>query len=109
MTIEDTNAVDAIGTGGDSNDVVLLISDHLEWGDNSDDEHMYKLQEKINTYLRFYENGEIYDSRPEAKDKPIIIEIVGKHELSEKGKWFFNQAKSVVESAGLDLQFRLFR
>lgn len=46
MSIEDQDSVDVIGVN-ESGIVVLTISDHLKW----DDDHLYLLQEKINTYL----------------------------------------------------------
>jgi len=109
MSIEDTNIIDAVGFDSDSDEVILLISDHLEWGEDEDDErHMYQLQEKLNTYLRFYESGEIYKELSATEGKSVTIDIVGKYKPSKKGELFLAQIKRIVESAGLKLQFSLF-
>ena len=71
MSITETSKVDIVAINND--EAVMVITDHLEWDGHSDDDHMYHLQEKINTYLRFYESGEIYAQFPKAKDKKIII------------------------------------
>lgn len=56
MSVEDLNTIDCIGIPIETpHEVNLGISDHLEW-DASLDEHLYLLQEKINTYLRFIES-----------------------------------------------------
>ncbi|HIH5065792.1 TPA: DUF6572 domain-containing protein, partial [Klebsiella oxytoca] len=53
MSVEDLKTIDCIGIPIDApHEVNLGISDHLDW-DVSFDEHLYMLQEKINTYLGF--------------------------------------------------------
>ena len=67
MTVEDVNKIDMIGISLDDQDMVNLgISDHLIWG-SPIEEHLYKLQEKINSYIQFIETGEIYSAFPETK------------------------------------------
>ena len=107
MSIENANTIDAVGFDSDSADVILLISDHLAWGEDGDEQHMYQLQEKLNAYLRFYESGEIYKEIPEVEGKKVIIDIVGKYKLNKKGELFLAQIKPIIESAGLRLQFRM--
>jgi hypothetical protein len=48
--------------------ISLAISDHLAWGENTND-HLYKLQEKINSYIEFIESGQMEESFPKAKGK----------------------------------------
>jgi len=101
MSIDEIDIVDFIGIniGGA---VELTISDHLPW----DAEHLLLLQDKINTYLSFYESGEIYQSYPEASDKQVIIAIICKHSPSEEIEVLLNRFKSVVEKSGLSLVWR---
>lgn len=91
-----------------SGDLCLAISDHLPWSENEAD-HLVLLQNKLNTYLRFIESGEIFSKLPEAKGRNIIIKVVGKFALSEEAKIFFEKARSAIEEAGFKLEFTLIR
>ncbi len=107
MSIADTNVVDAIGLDSQTGNVILTISDHLHWQE-SVQTHLQLLQDKLNTYLRFVESGEILESYPDAKGKPVVINIVGKYPLESAGERFLSAAKSVVADAGFSLTFELF-
>lgn len=53
MTVIDRNTIDitSIEGNGKHRDLVLYISDHLEWGEDVTDEHLRILQDKLNDYL----------------------------------------------------------
>jgi hypothetical protein len=95
MSIEDTQTVDAIGTESDGT-IVLTISDHLEWND----EHLYLLQEKINSYLSFVESGEIYEVYAAAKDGEIKINVVCKYQPTTEGTSFLSKCTQTITQAG---------
>ena len=107
MSIEQPNVVDAIGIDDPSGDVVLTITDHLEWGDDGKD-HLLLLQEKINTYLRFVESGELLESYPAAEGRNAVISVVAKYPPNKDAKEFFDQAASIVSNAGIGLRFEHF-
>lgn len=100
MSITDIGKIDFISIQ-DLNCVVLTISDHLDWEDEYS--HLMLLQDKLNSYLRFIESGEIYDSYPDAKDKKIVIQIVKKYSITAKGEEFIRSAKKNIRDAGFDL------
>lgn len=105
MAIDQVNTVDAIGIDKVTSDLVLTITDHLEWTDFEKD-HLFLLQEKLNKYLSFVESGEILDAYPDAKGKNIVIEIVCKHQPNSVAKNFFLKASTIIEGAGMRLRFR---
>lgn len=107
MSIDQTNVVDAIGVDNATGDVVLTISDHLEWT-GSDNEHLLLLQEKLNTYLSFVESGEILETYPNGKDRAVLIDVVCKYPLNQKAQGFYSQITSIVENAGMKFRHRLF-
>src|SRR5258705_13369431 len=107
MSIDQTNIVDAIGIDDATGKVILTISDHLEWT-GRDNDHLLLLQEKINTYLRFIESGEIFESYPNAKGASLLIDVVGKYPLNQAAKLFYDQVTSIVEGAGMKLRHRFF-
>jgi hypothetical protein len=105
MTIENLETVDAIGAEKKNQEVVLLISDHLDWADP--DRHLKLLQEKINTYLRFIESGEMVETYPPARDRAPVIKVVGAHALAKEGIAFFEEALPILRAAGVELRFAM--
>lgn len=103
MSIEQSNVVDIIGTDEGNNAVILTISDHLDWDDT--ESHLLLLQDKINTYLAFYESGEVYEAYPQAIGKQIIIDIVGKYSLPATGENFLEEVKKIIQDIGIKIQF----
>ncbi|MDR6496627.1 hypothetical protein J2797_006554 [Paraburkholderia terricola] len=104
MTILDTNTVDVIGTLPEQNPAVLSISDHLEWDDAQTGEHLLLLQEKINTYLRYIESGEVYTSFPSAKGRDFAIRIYCKYEPNTEARAFIERATPILRGAGVELE-----
>lgn len=106
MSIEETSVVDAIGSNENGDDVVLLISDHWSWDDEND--HLVMLQEKINTYIRFYECGELYKKYPSFLGRKVIIKIDFKYNVPDRLSWFIDQVRSIVEPIGLGIEYDVF-
>ncbi|AZC30415.1 hypothetical protein C4K38_2455 [Pseudomonas chlororaphis subsp. piscium] len=109
MSIVDTKVVDIIAVPEwEPDNVILVITDHLEWGDKTQQgEHLLLLQEKINTYIAFIESGEILESYPPSKDKAPIIRINGLYELPEQGEFFIDRVTEVLKGVGIGLEFIL--
>ena len=105
MTVTDNRVIDIFSIDQEGH-TVLTISDHLDWGDTYN--HLVILQDKINAYLAFIESGEIYDSYPGAKNRPLKIKVVFQHEPDSEGYGFLSRAKSIVEGAGFVFGFDLF-
>src|ERR1700712_4826355 len=97
MSVENVNVIDFVSIDKNDN-VVLTISDHLEW--DEENKHLLLLQDKINQYLVCIEGGSLLESYPIAKDRNIIIEIVSKFSPNRDGFMFFSRVKEVIESAG---------
>jgi hypothetical protein len=106
VTIQDSNKIDSMGVHRTSGEVWLTISDHLPWTDG-EGEHLLLLQEKLDTYLRFVESGEVLQRVPDARDRTIVMHVFGKYPLSEQADSFYRQARSAIEAAGFRLQFTL--
>jgi len=104
MSVQQSDVVDFIGIDNATGNVTLAISDHLDWSDEHG--HLLLLQQKINTYLRFLESGEINEAYPQAVGRKCVIEIVGKYDLTEAAESFLRQASAVISGAGFSLRFR---
>jgi hypothetical protein len=103
MSIEDQESVDVIGVN-ESGIVVLTISDHLKW----DDENLYLLQEKINTYLAFIESGEVYEACPSSKGKEFKINMVCKYEPSPAAMQFISKCTAIINRAGFQFGYEVY-
>ncbi len=109
MAIDQANVIDWIGIDPETEEVLLMISDHTKWNesDQHDREHMFSLQEKINAYLRFIESGELYSTYPKAGGKTAVIKIIAKYEMNESGKRFFAKIKEFLFASGHKITFEL--
>ena len=103
MTIEQPSTIDFVSFGPESNDVVLAISDHLVW-DQNEGEHLLLLQDKLNSYLEFVENGQLYKHYPQVKGRNVVISLASKFPLSEQAVSFIKLASTAVAEAGVRLQ-----
>lgn len=101
MSIIDKDKIDSIGINKENGNVMIAISDHLDW--SNEYEHLIMLQDKLNSYLSFIESGEIYESYSKAKDKDIEIIIYAKYDITEKAKEFLNVAYNRIVEAGFSL------
>ena len=107
MSIEQTEVIDAIGINDLTGDVILTITDYFEWI-NNDPKHLNLIQEKLNTYLRFIESGEIINAYPDAKNRAVLIDVIYKYPLVKEAIIFYNQVALIIENAGVKFTHRLF-
>ena len=109
MSIVETNVVDIIAVPEwEPDNVVLVITDHLEWGNKAQQgEHLLLLQEKINTYVAFIESGELLESYPPSKGKDPKIRINGLYELPEQGEFFIDCVTEILKGVGIGMEYVL--
>jgi hypothetical protein len=98
MTIEQTNLIDIISTDERAGEVILTISDHLDWSETT--VHLHLLQEKLNRYLAFVESGEIMEKYPNARDRAVVFRVVSKFTPNPLGLAFLAKAADIIQSAG---------
>jgi hypothetical protein len=95
MSVEDKNSIDLISID-DNDNVVLTISDHLEWDDEN--EHLLILQDKINLYLDSIESGDLIKNYPKSRGKKKVIRIIALHQPNKDGLIFLQRVKNLLES-----------
>jgi hypothetical protein len=103
MSVEEPGVIDIIASEEEGSDVMLIVTDHLGWGDR---EHLMKLQDKLNSYLAFIESGEIFEKYPKAKAKKIKLDVVCKFCPDEEGKKFFQLCREAIAKAGYEFSYR---
>ncbi|MEQ4675884.1 DUF6572 domain-containing protein [Providencia vermicola] len=107
MSIEDLNKIDLITVTCDDVDpsqVILVITDHLQWSEFTD-EHLYKLQEKINKYIEFVESGEMLEKYPDALDKDIIFKIFFKYKIPHECIEFVKRVREILLTIKIQLTY----
>jgi hypothetical protein len=102
VSIEQPDLIDIISNERVTGETILTISDHLDWSDST--AHLLLLQNKLNRYLAFVESGEILQSYPNAKGRPIVFEVVFKFRPNDEGKIFLDKVRPIIESAGILLR-----
>lgn len=105
MSVEDKNVIDFISEKG--NNVVLTISDHLEW--DEDNEHIFLLQEKINAYLAAIESRQLYEIYPASVGKKIAISIALKYGPNENGLLFFQNVNDILLNSGYNFDYYVLK
>ena len=106
MSIEQTNLIDIISTNERVGEVVLTVSDHLDWSETL--VHLILLQEKLNRYLAFVESGEILEKYPNAKDRTVVFRVVFKFAPDAVALDFLVRAADVIRSAGFSWRQEVF-
>jgi len=107
MSVMDEGIIDFAGIEKSEKKLVLSISDHLVWGEDTDDVHLHMLQNKINDYLRFIESGEVNEQFKQEKYCKIIIRVIAKYPFSPDCIKFLNMSRQVINDAGFGLEWEV--
>ncbi|EPZ0458068.1 DUF6572 domain-containing protein [Bacillus cereus group sp. BfR-BA-01489] len=107
MALHDTDKIDLVSRDNNNEDFIYLtIFDALGWEEEVREEHALLLQEKINAYLAFIENGEINTYIPELTNtSKFIIRVIAKYDLNDYAGNFYSLVRDVLHNAGYGLQF----
>jgi len=99
--ISETDILDAVAFDEEVRTELLVIYDHLDW--NNEAEHLYLLQEKINSYLIFIQDGQLDLPQEQKKyldyTNRIVIWIWFKHHPSKECLRFLNKTQRTINSA----------
>lgn len=104
MSIEQSDKIDFISTTK-LGKVQLTISDHLEW--NDEEIHLLILQKKINAYLDFIQNDQIYKDYPNAKNRELKISVAMKYEPTENSLKTLENFKNFIAEQGIEFDWNL--
>ena len=81
MSVTQKDTIDAIGISPEGNELVMLITDHLDWEDEYT--HLMALQDKLNAYFTFISSGQYKASHPKARISAFNIRIAFMFKPSE--------------------------
>ena len=105
MAVSDKDKIDSIGTDSGFGNVILTINDDLSW--RNEYEHLNILQDKINSYLEFIDNGELYKNYPNAEGKRIEILINFKNGITPKCQAYLNRVRNKLVILGIHVVYNI--
>lgn len=71
--VQHTGIIDFLAYRSQSGEVLLKMFEVRPWG--TSEEQMFQLQEKLNAYFSFILDGEMADTYPQFKQKPVRITL----------------------------------
>ncbi len=103
MSITETATIDGMGIDKNTGEVVLTISDHLDWKDERG--HLSAIEEKVNAYLGYLESGQLVEDMPEAAGRPPKIWLINKFHPSDDAEQVLENLKRVLAGNEIAFQF----
>ena len=100
----DVSEIDAIGTS--DTDLELLLIDGNLWLLDTEEEHLLKLQEKLNNYIYFLESKQYVARYGDSFDKKVI-HITFQYSLSDNGLAFLAAFQKVLQPTDMSLKVEL--
>ncbi|MBX3217241.1 MAG: hypothetical protein KF850_34745 [Labilithrix sp.] len=112
MSIDNSETIDFLAIEHGRAKIVLAISDHWDWSKPL--EHVYALQEKMNSYALFIESGQVWESASEQSGSavapgsiPIEIKVFLSCEPPQVFFEFMGRAQEVFAAVGVPVVHEL--
>ena len=100
----DVSEIDAIGAS--DTDLELLLIDGNLWLPDTEEEHLLKLQEKLNNYIYFLESKQYVERYGDSFDKKVI-HITFQYSPSDNGLAFLAAVQKVLQPTDMSLKVEL--
>ena len=100
----DVTSIDAMGVSDDQ--LELLLIDENKWIESLEEEHLLKLQEKLNNYIYFLESKQYVERYGDKFDKKVI-HITFQYSPSDNGLAFLAAVQKVLQPTDMSLKVEL--
>ena len=100
----DVTSIDAMGVSDDH--LELLLIDENKWIESLEEEHLLKLQEKLNNYIYFLESKQYVERYGDKFDKKVI-HITFQYSPSDNGLAFLAAVQKVLQPTDMSLKVEL--
>ena len=100
----DVTSIDAMGVSDDH--LELLLIDENKWIESLEEEHLLKLQEKLNNYIYFLESKQ-YVARYGDKFDKKVIHITFQYSPSDNGLAFLAAVQKTLQNTDMSLKVEL--
>ena len=90
MSVEQAQVIDAIGINDSNGHLELLIDDKLDW--SNEGEHLDLLQKKLDMYLHFVLEGQIWQhfNEPDDLKRNVCFVVRFEHDLTNNATEFLD-------------------
>lgn len=107
LSIEESSKIDVVATRPDSDEVKLIVTDHLTWDDP--EQHLRLLQEKLNAYIAFVQSGQLAKLESPAVPASPRVEVVValQHPPPLEAREFFLRAGAFLQGVGLGFSWSM--
>ena len=108
MSVIERNTIDitSIETNEERRNLVLYISDHLEWGEYLTENHLRILQDKLNDYLDFITSDQVLEHYSKEQYDCIVIRVLFSFQIPDDAKSFLARASQIIKEAGYSLEWK---
>ena len=96
MAIWQTDVIDCMAINN-GNELVLVMTDHLQFIEQYDYKHLIQIQKKLNAYIAFIENEQYKEHHPNTNFERFVIEMHFIFEPSKTAKDFFAHVRQAIE------------
>ena len=100
----DVTSIDAMGVSDDH--LELLLIDENKWIESLEEEHLLKLQEKLNNYIYFLESKQYVERYGDNFDQKVI-HITFQYSPSDNGLAFLAAVQKVLQPTDMSLKVEL--
>ena len=100
----DVTSIDAMGVSDDH--LELLLIDENKWIESLEEEHLLKLQEKLNNYIYFLESKQYVERYGDKFDKKVI-HITFQYSPSDNGLAFLAVVQKTLQNTDMSLKVEL--
>ena len=100
----DVTSIDAMGVSDDH--LELLLIDENKWIESLEEEHLLKLQEKLNNYIYFLESKQYVERYGDNFNKKVI-HITFQYSPSDNGLAFLAAVQKVLQPTDMSLKIEL--
>lgn len=106
MSILESDRLDGLAITNNENTLAMLISDHLDF--ENEHEHLFALQNKINSYIAFIEEKQYMQIENFNKSfEDFIIEIAFKFSPTENCIKFLNAVQNQLAELKINIQYEV--
>lgn len=105
MAIDNAEVIDA--TAYEGKKLILQLYDHLEFDDEIIKEHMFMLQDKLNTYIWFIDSKQYEETYPNASLSVYEIQIKFKYQPSDFSIEYLNHVNNKLGSMNITVMFEV--
>ncbi len=107
MAVTDKDVIDSIAYEESNHLLILYIYDHLDFEKEIENDHMFMLQEKLNTYLWYLNSEQYKDVYPKVDftGYRFQINIVFLHEISNLCLDYLNHVRKKLSDKNIKVEW----